>query len=548
MAAITNVKVPAAVIPYTKGYLPGPANEQDVPLDKQKPSKKKTKTQPQAPLFVASLFKLPTKAPTGFEGDVEFPTGRGYEGPFVEETGPVNGQGQYGPEKQLFSIPDNRYLNIKPAEDTWLSEAIGPSQDELDAENNGMRWWWALEHRFMPPGSKWNETVWNGVDRENKWLMNLLKQQAADKNGLDGSVMSPIAKVRLRGQWLSERNKAIQDYINGNWDDPDRAYKDFQDAIHKIDTKLIELGEDPALLRPVPPVAGKRDKFTTAAGPSKLRKQWNYANTVNNKLGEWIASGKINDPNFMSSREAATYLDSTYETLVKYIKESSNSMADAEKKRMQILTLTDEGYDAVVTVIKEYQKALAGVMSSASAKEWSQNNKGKVNEVIKAFGFDPDHMDKENLGNQVAALGGIIVSSLARNDELPHDVAVDLKAIEDQYETYMENMMLAANVAPNVVAALASTLGEIAGDQYNDQAFVSGRALSDNLGDIEDLSTKIPRNAVPLSPLLKDGVKFTWPSLAKDPKGLKASTNPESEGENNPSKAYENVPGVELRF
>lgn len=546
MAAITNVKVPAAVIPYTKGYLPGPANEQDVPLDKPKPAKKKPETQSRVPWFTTSLFKLPTEAPTGFNGEVEFPTGRGYEGPFVEES--AKGQGQYGPEKQLFSIPDNRYLNIKPAEDTWLSEAIGPSKDELDAENNGLRWWWALEHRFMPPGSKWNETVWNGVDRENKWLMNLLKQQAAEKNGLDGSVMSPIAKVRLRGQWLSERNKAIQDYINGNWDDPERAYKDFQDAIHKIDTKLIELGEDPALLRPVPPVAGKRDKFTTTAGPSKLRKQWNYANTVNNKLGEWIASGKINDPTFMSSREAATYLDSTYETLVKYIKESSNSMADAEKKRMQILTLTDEGYDAVVKVIKEYQKALAGVMSSASAKEWSQNNKGKINAVIKAFGFDPDRMDKESLGNQIAALGGIIVSSLARNDELPHDVAVDLKAIEDQYETYMENMMLAANVAPNVVAALASTLGEIAGDQYNDQAFVSGRALSDNLGTIEDLSTKIPRNAVPLSPLLKDGVKFTWPSLAKDPKGLKASTNPESEGENNPSQAYENVPGVELRF
>jgi hypothetical protein len=454
--------------------------------------------------------------------DIETRSGR-YIGSFVDDLG--------RPGKiSLPRLPERKH-----------GEYIGNT--ELDASNRGQRWNWNLEHAFMPPGSQWNQTVWQGADRENQWLARMLQQAASEK----GSMMSPIAQVRLRGQWLSERNKAIQDYINGNWDDPERAYKDFQSAIDKIDTKLRELGEDEALLRPVPPVAGKRSQFTAQTGPSKLRKQWNYANTVNNKLNEWLTTEskpgikKIDDPDFMGKSEVTTYLDSVYETLIKYLKESSNAMADAEKKRLQILTLTDEGHDAVVQTIKAYQKALAGVMASASAKDWSQNNRGKVNEVIEAMGFDPDQMDKATLGQQMAALGGIIVSSLSKNDELPHDVRTDLEAIQEQYDKYMENMMFAANVAPHIVASMASALGETAGNQYNDQAFVAGRQLADNLGEIEDLTDAIPRNAVPMSKLLEPP-QFIVPSLAKKPKG-RVSTNPESVGENKPVNTT-SVPGV----
>lgn len=411
----------------------------------------------------------------------------------------------------------------------WFSRMIAPPKDELEAANNGLRWHWALEHRFMPPGSKWNETVWQGADRENAWLAQMLRQRPGAQNE---GIMSPLAKVRLRGQWLSERNKAINDYINGNWDDPDRAYKEFQEAIGKIDEKLISLGEDPALLRPVPPVSGKRAGFTTQAGPFKLRKNWNYANDVNEHIKDWITTGKINDPNFMSSQETKNYLDAVSETVVKYIKESSNSMADAEKKRLQILMLTDEGMGAVERTIRNYQKALAGVMASASAKEWSQNNRGKVNEIIKAMGFEPSD-DPETLGAQIAALGGIIVASLSRNDELPHDVAQDLEAIQSQYEAYMDNMMFAANVDPRVVAQMAKVLGDLTAAQYNDQAYAAGRGIADKLGTVEDLTNMVPKGSVPLSPLLKFEPTFTWPSLAKKPGGdVKVTSNPASEGEN----------------
>ena len=468
--------------------------------------------------------------------------GAGTRLPAIEDV-PFNGS-QESYDDGFVERPSGPFPMILPNVPHRKFMAGGMPDSELAAAQRGQRWNWHNENSFMPPGSEWNKTVWQGADRENQWFGQMLRRGAAEK----GSMMSPVAKVRLRGQWLSERNKAIQDYINGNWDDPERAYKDFQSAIDKIDTKLRELGEDEALLRPVPPIAGKRSQFTTQTGPSKLRKQWNYANMVNNKLNEWLTTEskpgvkKINDPEFMGRSEVTAYLDSVYETLIKYLKESSNAMADAEKKRLQILTLTDEGHDAVVQTIKAYQKALAGVMSSASAKDWSQNNRGKVNEVIKAMGFDPDQMDKATLGQQMAALGGVIVSSLSRNDELPHDVHTDLEAIQEQYDKYMENMMFAANVAPHIVASMASALGETAGDQYNDQAFVAGRQLADNLGDTEDLTDAIPRNALPMSRLL-DPPQFIAPSLAKKPKG-RVNTNPESVGENAPQTAGTGTNGV----
>lgn len=478
-----------------------------------------------APGVVSGVRKLPTRY------DFESYT---FGGPFKEDTNEM-------PTEEIqprFELSENKPVDTETRKDTWFSKLLRPADDELEAERQGLRWNWALEHRFMPPGSKWNETVWNGVDRENQFLAKLIAQQKAQ-----GGLMSPIAQMRLRGQFLDQYNKLVNEYKEGNWDDPERAYTDFANEVMRLKGQFKEAGFNPDDLRLPPPVSGKRGGFTTQAGPSKLRRQWNYANTVNNKLGEWIQSGKINDPEFMGSSEVTAYLDSTYETIIKYLKESSNAMADAEKQRLQILTLTDDGTTAVRETIKAYQKALAGVMASASAKDWSQNNRGKVNEIIKAMGFDPDKTDKNSLGDQMAVAAGVIASALAKNDELPHDVASDLKAIQEQYDNYIKNMMFAANVAPHIVASMASALGRSAGDAYNDQAFAAGRQTADNLGDIEDLTGSIGRNAVPMSPLLEPPT-FIVPSLAPRPKG-KVTTNPESKGENKPASTA-NVPGVEL--
>lgn len=480
----------------------------------------------------------------------------------VEETQTQSGDSTVPAQSSSFTyraprLEQPREEVIEPAKESdkgnWFSRLIAPPKDELEAANNGLRWHWALEHRFMPPGSKWNETVWQGADRENLWLRNMLKQ----KNGMDLGIPN-AAGIRAREQTrraiLDQYNKLLSEYQKGNWDDPQRAYEDFKQEALRMREQYrkagLEYGAefDPEDLRLPPPVSGGRNTFTTQSRTIKHRDQWNYANDVNNKLAQWIATGKIYDPKFMGSNETSAYLDSAYETLVKYFKESSNAMADAEKQRLQILALPDEAYDEAVTEIQNFQNALAGIMSSASAKEWSQNNMGKVNDVLKAFGFDPKQTSKGDLADKMWTLGGLIVSSLSRNDELPHDVAQDLEAAKTQFDTYMKNLMFAANVAPHIVANMAYNLAHTAKNQYNDQAFTAGRGKADTLTDIEDLTDKIPRNAMPVSRLMKH-TKYVWPSLAKNPKfGGKASTAPGSEGEANPAGGAEKVGGVELRF
>lgn len=537
----TNVKVPVAVIPYQNDMLPGPMNEQDVPLEKPAPKNKKSKkkTEGNIETFRPSLFPLPTEAPSGFEGTLEYPVGRGYEGPFNDTLRvpkaeiPIPSYARVAEDRRPLPS-DNR---------NWFQRTFGPDMDELEAERNGLRWHWALEHRFMPPGSKWNETVWNGVDRENAWLTQMLRQKAVESG--KGLTMSPIAKQRELSRISGQYDKLVAEYLKGNWDDPERAYKDFLTEAERLRKQYAEQGGAYEDLRLPPPVAGGRSSFTTQSRPLKLREQYNFAKSVNEELASWLepdaATGKrkIDDPKFVESKKM--YLDSVYERLLKHIKDSSNTMADAEKQRLQILVLPDNAMDEVVQEVKAFQQALTGIMSSASAKDWSQNNKGKVNEVIKAMGFDASK-DKATLGNQLATLGGVIVASLARNDELPHDVAAALEAAKTQFDTYMKNMMLSASVAPHLVANISAILANTIVPAYNEQAFVSDRGKADYLHPIDDISNQIPTDAMPISKLIQHN-KYVWPSLNTVTDG-KISTQAESEGETNPADPYANVPGI----
>lgn len=516
----------------------------ELPTEEKKPSKKKVNKKKQ--WDYDPTVSMPWPGSELVFGSDRFGAPKN---PFGLPTGPFNDNLRV--PRVGMPVPANtRIAEYRPPEEpkdnrNWFQRLFGPDPSELEAERNGMRWHWALEHRFMPPGSKWNETVWNGVDRENAWLARMLQQQRAAELGKGTSNMSPIAKQRELSRISGQYDKLVSEYLKGNWDDPERAYKDFLTEAERLRKQYAEQGGAYEDLRLPPPVAGGRSGFTTQSRPAKLREQYNFAKNVNRELSSWLdvdpktGKRKIDDPKFV--QEKKVYLDSVYERILKHIKDSSNAMADEEKQRLQILVLPDNAMDEVIKEVKGYQAALRGIMSSAAAKEWSQNNKGKVNEVIKALGFDPSS-DKTSLGQQLATLGGIIVSSLSKNDELPHDVATNLQAAKDKFDTYMKNMMLSATVAPHIVANVTAILGNTIADEYNDQARVAGRDKADYLDSLKDISGSIPRDAMPLSELIKHS-DYVWPSL-NTVGDAKISTQAESEGENNPADAYANVPGV----
>lgn len=566
-----EITLPAAILPQESSvYVSGPVSEADVKLpvkeSKKKPKKKESprRAYSGSPAVVSNGrgpqtvkgFQLPYEEEFDMrEYGVSNGTGKGYEGPFVEDE-EVEEKVEDGARPDMSGVP-GKTIKVEPGKDTWFSRMIRPDESELEAARNGLRWNWALEHRFMPPGSKWNETVWQGADRENRWLANMLKQR---NGGLDVGIPT-AATVRAREQSrraiMDQYNRALAEYMKGHWDDPERAYDKFKNEVERLREQYRKAGEaygaefDPEDLRLPPPVSGSRSGFTTQSRPSKLREQYNYGKSVIDELSTWLqpdeknpAIRKIDNPDFVKSKKA--YLDSVYERILKHIKDSSNTMADQEKQRLQILVLPDNAYDEVVLAVKDYQDALAGIMSSASAKEWSENGKGKVNAIIEAANFDPSKSDKATLGEQLAALGGVTVSSLSKKDELPQDVASNLNAAKSQFDTYMKNMMLSASVAPHIVAQLSKILGDTIVKEYNDQAFVSGRSDADSLSNFEDISEQIPADAMPMSELIKRP-KYIWSPRAKRPGDIPTTSNPASKGEQKPAGSTKNKITTRMR-
>ena len=525
---MNEINLPWAVmLPTSKQAPMQPMYEHEVAYDKPRPKKRSKKI---VQLPVAPARPTPPELVSdgrGFQSvnppqptETETNTGKGYAGPFVaeaetEQPTPVKSRDGLFPRRTIEGGTRGT------TEETFLSNLIRPPEGELEAARNGMRWHWALQNRWMLPGSKWNETVWNGVDRENQYIAQLLKQKKDQDLNLGIPTAAEIrAREMYRGKVMDQYNKALAEYMKGHYDDPERAYEAFKTEVERLREQYRKAGEvygmeafDPEDLRIPPPIAAPRNAGATAPKMFDLSKERDFAAGVVDELKSWIADGRINDPEFMQGQQAAAYLDSVYERLMKAIKASSNTMADAEKQRMQILLLPDDALAMVQDAILDYQNKLAMAMESASAKEWSQNNRGKVNEIINDLGFNPKSMDKASLASAMEVLGGTLTKAMSSKDELPHDVATDVNALKEQFDTYMKNMMLAANVAPHIVANMAANVGKFNSTIYNNQAFRAGRMGADYLKPIEDISAIIPKNAMPIDKLLKNPPKFVAPTL-----------------------------------
>lgn len=454
-------------------------------------------------------------------------------------------------DKSVGLLPMRRTMpGGKPGttEDTFLSRLIAPPEDELEAARNGLRWHWALQNRWMLPGSKWNETVWQGVDRENQLLNQLAKQKSNEMNLGIPTAAEIRAREQYRGKIMDQYNKAIVEYLNGNWDDPDRAYSAFKDEVERLRNQYAKGSTlyggvfDPEDLRLPPPVSGRRNAFTTGARGQALRKNVKYAENVNDKLAKWIdqANQIPEDQRMawwhkeMNKTENQAYLDSVYEDLIKMIKDSNNTMADEEKQRLQILVLPENAHAKVVEVMKKYQNALSHIAQSASAKKWSQDNKGKAERLAKATGIDIDEAakSKEGFADAVAYITSATLAALpgsgkfGEGTELPTELSTALNANKEKLDRYMKNMMLAANVAPHVVADMAYNVADNSSKIYNDAAWVAGRGDADMIGGIQKLTDLIPRDAMPISEMLEDP-DFEYPTLNVGAK-VDPSSNPQT--------------------
>ena len=422
--------------------------------------------------------------------------------------------------------------------DSWFSRLLRPSDAELEAQKRNQRWNWALENRFIPPGSQFEQTVMAGAARENQWLAQLLRQY-------HGTDVSPIATERQRSNMMNMWKQYLRDIENGHFDaygGTAESAQQWEEAFRQRYDSLFGQGSN-IDLAPVAETTGKRADLQRKHFVD-ARRVLSDTETVDNKIREWAAAGDFQNP--VKSRLIKNELDKIAQSLSSTLGGDSKNMADAEKIRIQILYLPESAQDRVRETIRRYREALTAIMNSASAKEWSQSNRGKVKEMQAAFGTLPDIMgneDRGSLGDLAATMGTFVSKALSDKAELPHDVATDLQAAKNLYESYMQNMVLAANVDPAVAHHMATYLHNQFRNYYNAEVQYARRPGDAWQNTLQEMDYAKLAQEVPADPLLNPPV-FIAPRTETPVKGKKPTTAPQSRGETKPAPAQTTIPGV----
>jgi hypothetical protein len=351
---------------------------------------------------------------------------------------------------------------------------IRPNEDELEAERNGQRWHWAMEHRFMPPGSKFNETVWNGVDRENAWLRTLLAGQSKQQQLEEKTqpVTKPLASERMRATFNNNWNKFIEGLKQGHYSSMDQIPADklqWADDFKKMYEQTFGEGSS-ASLTPIPSVLGKRSDLMKKQNFDLRSSLINTEDAMDN-IYKWSKDGSWQDPT--KSQMIKNYLDKISQALSAELGGDSKSMADAEKIRIQILYLPEESMNMVKEEIANYRDFLSSVMDYGRQKGWSQNIIGKINRGKEGLDQALLANGKGNIstlvGYATSTIGDILPSLTPAEREQAINVDAVLNAGIEAHENYMSNMVLAADVDPALVYQFAEMLHDRLAKRYNDE-------------------------------------------------------------------------------
>lgn len=415
-----------------------------------------------------------------------------------------------------------------------LKRFFGPTAKEMEYANNGKRWTYELENSFIAPGSKFQDLVMQGVDRENA-------QAKLDMSSKAG-VASTLARSRDLSRIASNYKALISQYINGNWDDPERAYADVLKAAGEMKAAYKMAGGDTSELPPLPPVSGKRSEMQKTK-PETAFAAFNTAKNIYNEIKGMYDSGKLDDTEFMDT-QGKNIFDSYIVPLSKILKESGAVTSEAEQKRIQYLFMTDESRAYLDKAINDYAKTLKQIMTSSAAYARTQDGRNFAQIMKEAFGTKPDgtlDLDLGNIGAAITTAGTML--GMLKQSGLPTNLASNLEAAKQAYDAALEQSLMSATVSPKTVLYLAELAMKKSAEAVNAFAFRNGRQMADMLTPPPSIYERLNDDGYVATPQTMKAFGFAGPqTLGAQQMRVNVNDNPGSVDANKPNTGTKQSP------
>ena len=295
-----------------------------------------------------------------------------------------------------------------------------PSRTEMKAEQEGRRWNHNLEHSWMLPGSNWEKSVQANAALEQRGANDNSRQQAATIRGI-----------------MQQYNNLINARSNGQYPDDEQ----FEQVRQQYLSQLEAAGFDTSTLAPPPPDPVKWQQLNS----SNMQKLYSDIKETE-FFAEELADAEQAGDEALKANHLTQVFDKYGQRLLAKIGGDSGSMADAEKKRMQIQMMPSADRDRFIKSIKGLVAGLNSAQANMTKRTMSQDLKNKLDAISTAV----------SKGDFLLAAGEAIVSLTHENiKELPAEFASYMESIKSAYDILMENTMYAANIDRAAIYNLA---------------------------------------------------------------------------------------------
>ena len=316
------------------------------------------------------------------------------------------------------SVLDAPVENVA-SEDNFAQKILRPREDERIAANEGRRWRNALQRDALIPGSEYAEQV--------RQMAAIERDPTVEATGDHGMSSAELrAREMKRRAMMGQYDKLISDFGAGRWNDDAEGADAARAEGDRLKTQYEVAGFDIGDLRQMPRQSASTSQMASKA-MSDIHETILDAGFIAQEMQEAVASGKPIDANV---------LDKVAQKLAAALGGDSKSMADAEKVRIQIQYLPPKDKARVISGIKRYRKMLDSVMAVGGERRWSANWRDKMASINKDLAA----------GNYADAMGGMVALVNSTESQLPTDLASGLQSAKIQYDDYLSNMTMAAQI------------------------------------------------------------------------------------------------------